>query len=205
MEVKKAIEELRKEEKRKFAQSVDLIVNLKGIDLKRENVNLIITFPHKFKDKKICAFFEQKSSLIPTITKPEFQRYKDKKELKELVKDYDFFIAAAPLMPAVATTFGKVLGPAGKMPSPQFGILAKESDELVKQLLERITKSLKIRLKEASIKISIGNEAMKDEELLENFTMAYNEIVNALPKKRDNIKNIMLKLTMTKPIKLEVK
>ncbi len=205
MELKKAIEELRKQEKRKFAQSIDLIVNLKGIDLKRENVNILITLPHKFKDKKICAFLDKKSPIIPTITKPEFPKYKDKKEIKNLVKNYDFFIASAPLMPAVATTFGRILGPAGKMPSPQLGILAKESDELIKQILEKITKSIKIRLKEASIKISIGNETMKDEELLENFTTAYSEIVNSLPKKKDNIKNTMLKLTMSKPIKLEIK
>ena len=108
-------------------------------------------------------------------------------------------------MPAVATTFGRVLGPAGKMPSLQFGILAKESDELINQLLEKITKSIKIRLKEASIKISIGNELMRDEELLENFTAAYNEIVNTLPKKKDNVRSTMLKLTMSKPIKLEIK
>ena len=203
MKIEQALEELRKLEKRKFNQSVDVIVNLKGIDLKRENISTIIALPHKIKDKKICGFFDKKSELVDSITKPEFQKYKDKKELKKLIKEYDFFIASAPLMPTVATTFGKVLGPAGKMPSPQLGILTHETNEAIKQVSDRITKSVKIRVKEASIKTTIGNETMKDSEIIENFRAFYNGIINALPNKKDSIKNVMLKFTMTKPLKLE--
>ncbi len=205
MELKQALEELRKTEKRNFNQSIDLIVNLKGLDLKRESTNFIINIPHKIKDKKICGFFENKSKLINTITKPEFAKYKDKKALKKLVKEYDFFIAIAGVMPAVATTFGKVLGPAGKMPSPQLGILTDESENSIKQIIEKISKSIKIRVKEASIKLCIGNEAMKDNEIIDNVNAVYNAIVNALPKKIENIRNAMLKFTMSKPMKLEIK
>src|ERR1700690_777797 len=115
MDLKQALEELRKLEPKKFSQTVDLIVNLKGIDVKRDNVSTIVILPHKIKDKNICGFLTKKNDLIRTITQPEFQRYKDKKELKNLVKEFDFFIGAASLMPAVATAFGKALGPAGKM------------------------------------------------------------------------------------------
>ena len=204
MDFKVALQELRKEKKRNFSQSVDLIINLKGLDLKRENISAIIIIPHKLKDKKVCGFLDKKSSLIPTITKPEFQKYKDKKELKNLVKEYDFFIAIPQLMPSIATTFGKILGPSGKMPTPQLGILTQETEEAIKQTLDKIFKSIKIRIKDASIKTSIGNEAMKDEELIDNLTAVYNSIINVLPKKKDNIKNVMLKFTMTKPIKLGI-
>jgi len=202
MDVKTALVELRKNEKRKFSQSIDAIINLKGIDLRRDNINIVLTIPHKLKDKKVCGFLNNKSSLISTITKPDFQKYKDKNALRKLVKKYDFFIAAAPLMPSVATAFGKVLGPAGKMPSPQLGILAIESEEAIEKELEKISKSIKIRVKEPSIKLSIADEKMKDEDIIENFTILYNAVVNALPKKKDNVKNVMLKFTMTKPIKL---
>ena len=202
MDVKTALVELRKNEKRKFSQSIDAIINLKGIDLRRDNINIVLTIPHKLKDKKVCGFLNNKSSLISTITKPDFQKYKDKNALRKLVKKYDFFIAAAPLMPSVATAFGKVLGPAGKMPSPQLGILAIESDDAIEKELEKISKSIKIRVKEPSIKLSIADEKMKDEDIIENFTILYNAVVNALPKKKDNVKNVMLKFTMTKPIKL---
>ena len=204
MNLKEALEQLRKEEKRKFSQTVDLIVNLKGLNLKKENINIFATIPFKTKDKKICAFLENKSKLLDTVTKLEFQKYKDKKSLKNLVKKYDFFIASAHLMPVVATIFGKVLGPAGKMPSPQLGIITQETDEIIKQSIEKISKSLKIRVKEASIKSNIGNESMKDEEIIANISALYNSLINTLPKKKDNLKNVMLKFTMTKPIKLEM-
>ena len=42
MNIKEALAELRKAKKRNFSQSVDFIVNLKGLDMRRENVNVEI-------------------------------------------------------------------------------------------------------------------------------------------------------------------
>ena len=114
MKLTEALEELRKGKERKFEQSIDLIINLKGLDLKKAQVNFITTLPNKIKDKKVCGFLKHKSELVKTITELEFKKYSEKTALKNLVKDYDYFIAAGPLMPKVATTFGKVLGPVGK-------------------------------------------------------------------------------------------
>ena len=205
MELKQALAELRKLEKRKFDQVIDLIVNLRGVDLKKDNISAIITIPNKVKDKSVCGFLTKKSELVKTITQPEFIGYKDKKMLKNLVKNYDFFIAAAPLMPSVATTFGKVLGPAGKMPSPQLGILMVENDAKIQAEIDKISKSIKVRAKEASIKVSVGKESMKDEEISANIEAVYNGIVNALPTKKENVKNVIIKLTMSKPLKIEIK
>ncbi len=205
MELKQALEELRKNEKRKFEQSIDLVVSLKGIDPKKDNITTIVSIPNKIKDKKICGFLTKKSELIRTITNLDFPKYKDKKALKNLVKEFDFFIAAAPLMPAVATTFGKVLGPAGKMPSPQMGILPSEDENAIRALLERIEKSMKLKVKEAAVKVSIGKESMTDEQIMANVTAVYNGLVNALPIKKDNVKKVMIKLTMSKPVKVEMK
>jgi len=205
MNIKEALTELRKEKKRKFNQSVDLIVNLKGVDIKRDNIATVVTLPFKIKDKKICAFLTRKSEVIKTILEPDFQRYKDPQLLKKLVSEYDFFIASMKLMPKVATTFGKVLGPAGKMPSPQLGILTDDSDEEIKRLLNKISTSIKIRAKEPSIKVSIGKEAMKDEEIVANAESVYKGVISVLPVKNENIRNVALKLTMTKPLKVEMK
>jgi len=205
MELKQALAELRKLEKRKFDQSIDLIVNLNGVDLKKDNISAIINIPHKIKEKKICGFLTKKSDQVKTITQLDFIKYRDKKELKNLVKNFDFFIAAAPLMPSVATAFGKALGPAGKMPSPQLGILPVENEERIKTELDKISKSIKIRAKEASIKVSIGKENMSDNEILSNIEAVYAGIVNALPTKKENVKSAIIKLSMSKPIKVEIK
>ncbi len=205
MELKEALVELRKEKERKFNQTVDLIVNLKGIDFRKSNISVIVNVPHKVKEKRICAFLNAKSDLVQTVTKLEFAKFSDKKLLKNLVKDYDYFIAHAPLMPAVATSFGKVLGPAGKMPSPQLGVMMQDTPEEVKKVLAQIGKSAKIRIKEGNVKIAVGKTEMKDENIIENIKSIYEGLVDALPTKRDNVKNVLVKFTMTKPIEVQIK
>ncbi len=204
LELKQAIEELRKQKERKFDQTMDLIVNLRGIDLKKTNISFVVGVPHRVKDKKVCGFLNSKSDLLKTITKPEFASYKEQKDLRGLVKGFDFFIASASLMPAVATTFGKALGPSGKMPSPQLGIIAQETPAEIKNALEKIAKSVKIRLKESSIKVAVGKLSMKDEDIIQNINSVYKGIVNALPTKKENVKNVLLKLSMSKPVGVSI-
>lgn len=204
VKLKDALTKIREGKERKFEQSVDLIINLKLIDVKREGINVVLNIPHKIRDKKVCGFLSDKSTLVDTVKEPEFIKYKDKKLLKELVKKYDYFIANAKLMPKVATTFGKVLGPVGKMPSPQLGILPQENEAAIKGVLEKIDKSLKVRMKEASIKVVVGRASMKDEEIIENINSIYQGIESALPKKKENIKNVMVKMSMGSPVRVEM-
>jgi len=199
----KALEELRKDKKRNFNQSVDLIMNLKDFDIKKDSVNLFVALPHKIKDVKVCAFLNKKSPLVETITKDDFIKYKDKKKAKVLAKQYDFFIASASVMPQVAAVFGRYLGPTGKMPSPQMGIITEESENKIKEVLSKYEKLVRVKSKEPSLKICIGKESMKDEEISENSIQTYNTILNALPRKKENIKSVLIKFTMSKALKIE--
>lgn len=204
-EIKKALEELRKNEERKFDQTVDLIINLQKFDQKKNQMNVFISVPHRIKDRKICAFFETRNKSLETITPGDFKNYSDKKALRKLVKGFDFFIAQASVMPKVAGVFGKVLGPAGKMPSPQLGILTDINDKTIEEVKKKVNNSIKIRTKEASIKLAIGKQSMKDEEITENVLAVYNTIIKELPKGKENVRNIELKFTMTKPKKIRIK
>ena len=204
-ELEKALIELRKDKKRKFDQTVDLIINLQKFDVKKHSINLFLTVPHKIKEKKIAAFLESKNNNVETITEADFKKYKDKKELKKLVKKYDFFMAQGSLMPKVATTFGRVLGPAGKMPSPQLGLIMNINDKEINDIKTKVNNTLKIKIKEASIKLPIGKQSMKDEELIENILAVYNSVLKDLPKQKENMKNIEVKFTMTKPQKIKIK
>lgn len=204
-QIKQALVELRKGKERKFDQSVDLIINLQKFDIKKEQVNLFISVPHKIKEKKICGFLEINSNVVDTVTRSEFKKYSTKKEIKKLANEYDFFIAQASLMPIVATTFGRALGPTGKMPSPQMGIMLNADDKTINELKVRINNSVKIKTKEASIKTTIGKQSMKDEEIIENAVTVYNAVLKALSKGKENIKNIEIKFTMTKPQKIKIK
>ena len=51
-ELLKALDELRKNEERKFNQTADLIINLQKFDVKKQNLNLFLEVPYKIKDKK---------------------------------------------------------------------------------------------------------------------------------------------------------
>jgi len=203
-EIVKAIIELRKDKERKFDQTVDFIINLKKFDLKKDAINLIVNLPFKIKDKKVCAFLEVKNKDIDTITPEQFKTYSEKTALKKLVKKYDFFIAQANLMPKVATTFGRFLGPAGKMPSPQLGIIMKVDKGEIDKVMAKINNSTKVRTKESSIKLAVGKQSMRDEEIAENAINVYDTILKVLPRDKENIKNIELKFTMTKPQKIVI-
>lgn len=204
-QLEQALVELRKNKERKFDQSVDLMINLQKFDVKKNQLNMFISVPHKIKDKKICGFFEVKHESVDTITRSDFKKYSAKQEVKKLARQYDFFIAQASLMPVVATTFGRSLGPTGKMPSPQLGIIMDADERTVKELINKINTSVKVKIKEASIKVAIGKQSMKDEDLIENILTVYNAVLKVMTKGKENIKNIELKFTMTKPQKIKIK
>jgi len=117
-------------------------------------------------------------------------------------RKYDGFIAVAPMMAKVATKFGRVFGPMGRMPSPQAGIIPVESDDAIKEMIGKIGKSIRVRNKEMAIKLGIGKESMSDDELVENVEAVLKGLEKLLPRGRDNIKEVLVKFTMSKPIKL---
>ena len=204
MNFRKTLEELRRiNKKRRFDQSVDLIINLKDFDPKRESLEIFIILPHGPK-KKIAGFLEHPSPHVYSITKNEIERL-SVADLRKLAKQYDFFVANAKLMPLIAQKFGKVLGSLGKMPDPKLGaVLLQESDKAIAEVAEKLSRAVKIKAKEPSLKLMIGKESMPDEEIIENANAVMRALIPALPKKEANLKSILLKFTMSKPVKVEI-
>lgn len=201
-----AVEEVKKQRKRTFNQSVDLIINLKNFDVRKETLNIFVPLPFPPSEKKICAFLEKPSKIFDfCISKPEFDNYQSKKEIKELARKYDFFVSIPQLMQLIAAKFGRILGPQGKMPSPQLGMLLSQDEKSMQELADKIRNTARIKAKEPSIKIMIGKEDTETEKIAQNAEVIYNAVVNALPKKKENIKSVMLKLTMSKPLKINIK
>ena len=59
-DLQNALKKLRENSKeRKFNQTVDLIINLQKIDVKKNPINLFINVPHKIKEKKIAGCLAQ--------------------------------------------------------------------------------------------------------------------------------------------------
>ena len=191
--------------KRNFAQSFDLVINLQEIDLKKPEQKVDSFLPlHYSKGKipKICALVDQelgtesKKVFDKTILKEEFPEYNDKKTLKKLGIEYDFFVAQANLMAQIAATFGKVLGPKGKMPNPKAGCIITPDSNL-EQLKNRLQNLVHLQLKnDATIRVVVGNEKIPDEEIADNIFTIYNSLIHSLPQEKNNIKSILLKFTM---------
>lgn len=201
MKIKEALVELRKEKKRKFVQTLDLIVNLKNFDVRKEALNTFVSVPNG-EGKKLAGFLMKRSKLINSITEADFVKYRDLKDIKKLAKKYDAFIAVAPMMAKVATKFGRVLGPVGKMPSPQAGIIPKEDDEMIKMMIGKMNKSIRVRNKEMAIKLGIGKESMGDDLLVENVEAVIQGLEKLLPRGKDNVREVLVKWTMSKPVSL---
>ncbi len=200
--IEDALKKLRTFEKRKFNQTVDVIINLQKFDNRKESLNSFVSVPNVY-ERGIVAFLTTKVKGVDVILKDSFENYKNLRDAKRLAKKYDLFISAAPLMGQVATKFGRALGPSGKMPSPQLGIIVKEDEETIKKLIEKMKKSIKVRTKEKVIKIGIGKEDMHDDKLKENIEAAIKGVIELLPQKNDNVKNVLIKFTMTPAIKIK--
>ncbi|MFH1971982.1 MAG: 50S ribosomal protein L1 [archaeon] len=204
----KAIKSIKEQsKKRNFSQSYDLIINLRNLNLKKpeEKVDLFVTLPHtRGKKTKICGLFgpelynEGKENCDKLIQKEEFANLK-KRDVKNLEKEYDFFLGQANIMPDIAKTFGRTLGAKGKMPNPKAGCIIPPKAQL-KPIITKLQKVVRITTKnELVIKCQIGTETMKDEEVVENILAIYNSVINFVPLHDQNIRNVFLKLTMGKP------
>jgi len=195
---------------RNFKQSVDLIINLKDLNLKKpeDNVDIFITLPHSFDKKlKICAFADKNLKEIAkifdkVISEDEFIVYKDKKKSKQLAKQYDYFVAQANLMAKVATIFGKALGPKDKMPNPKAGCVFPQNADL-SVVKDKLLKIVRLKTKnELIVKACVGKEDMQEDDLAENILHVYTSLIRVLSKEIYNIKGAYLKYTMGFPIKI---
>ena len=197
--------------KRKFNQSFDIIINLQGLDLKKpeHNVDTFITLPHSRGRKiKICALvgaeLEEQAKQVcdSAILSDSFERNKEKKDIRKIANSFDFFIAQANIMPKVATVYGRVFGPRGKMPNPKSGSIVPPNANL-KPLYEKLQKTVRAVTKTAPlIQCPVGTEEMEIGNIAENALAVYNAVLHLLPNEKHNIKNVHIKLTMGKPVKI---
>ena len=208
-EISKILKNLKEnEKKRNFTQSVDLAINLKGIDLKKVDNRFkedIVLPKGRNNPAKICVIGSELASKTKDIaslalSEAEMDKYKNNKNaIKKLVKDTDFFIAEPQLMANIGKNFGKFLSPAGKMPRP----MPPQADPtgMIQKLKNTVV--VKVSDKTPVIHCQIGNEKMKEEDLEENAKTVINIIKSKLPAHQQNIKSIYIKFTMSKAQKLE--
>jgi large subunit ribosomal protein L1 len=204
-EILKALEEVRKTPKKKFTQSVDLIMNLQNIDFKipANKVDVKVTLPGKRgKDLKVGVFGDsdflgKAKNADLKITDKELK--KSPKEMRKIAESMDFFIAQATLMVEIGKSWGKYLSTRGKMPQP----MPPAADPT--PMIMRFKNTVVIKSKgntPQTLSCSIGSEILKDEDLLKNFKAVYNAVLEKLPQKENNIKSLLIKMTMGPSVKI---
>jgi len=195
-----------KSQKRNFTQSIELVLNLKDLDMKSSEGKLqeIIELPHfPEKQNKICviasgelALKARKANADLVIERADLEGSAGKKrDLRKIADEYDFFIAEAPLMPLVGKILGPVLGPRGKMPVP----VPPTAD--IASLMEKHRKTVVIRLRNQPIlQCRVGTESMKEADIAENVQTVLRVLEAKLKRGAKNIKNAYIKTSMGKPI-----
>lgn len=195
-------------EERNFNQSFELILTLKDLDVKKgeASINEVVFLPHRFtKLPKVCVFASgdlalraQKANVDRVVSSDELDRFaSDKRSAKKLAKDFDFFLAETALMAKIGKVLGPQLGPRGKMPMPV------PPNAPIEAMIERFRGATRVRARhQLSLSCKIGDEAMKDEQVAENALAVLNAVEKKLPMGTRNLKDIIIKLTMSPPVKL---
>jgi len=190
---------------RKFTQAIELIVNFKDIDVKKGfALNEVIQLPKTSSPATVCvmatgdmgtkAKAANADSVIGTEELDKFAA--NKRESRKFINKYDFFLADTQVMPVVGKTLGQLLGPRGKMPTP----VPFNAD--IVAFLARFRTSIKVRTRASlSVSCKIGDVTMDDSDLAINAHTVLAAIEKKLPNGEKNIRKIMIKTTMGKPVK----
>lgn len=192
-----------------FTHSVELIVKLREIDLKKpENrLNESVELPNSLgKETKICviaggdlATRARAGQADLVMGREDLDKLgKDKKATRKLASEYDYFIAEAPMMPLVGKTIGPILGPKGKMPTPV------PPTAPIDQIVQSHRKLIRIRVRDQPVvQCRIGTEKMPDDKIAENAQAVFNRIEAKLERGAKNISQVLVKTTMGEPVKVQ--
>ncbi len=191
--------------KRKFKQSLELIMIFKDIDVKKGfAINETVQLPKTSSPASVCIMASGDMGLKAKTAKADKvidgdelnQLSANKRQSRKLINSYDFFLADTKLMPVVGKTLGQLLGPRGKMPTPV------PFNASIDSFLDRFRSSIRVKVKNSlSTSCKIGDETMADSDLVANASAVINAVEKKLPSGDKNVKRILIKTTMGKIVK----
>ena len=190
---------------RKFKQSVEMIIVFKDIDVKKGfALNEVVQLPKTSSPATVCIMAtgdmgqKAKDAKADAVVGAEqLDKFAaDKRASRKFINKYDFFLADTQIMPAVGKVLGQLLGPRGKMPTPV------PFNASVESFLQRFRSSIKVRARATlAMSCKIGDESMENSDLAINAHAVLSAVEKKLPNGEKNLKRIIIKTTMGKPIK----
>ncbi len=194
---------------KKFNQTVDLIMDIKEIDMKAPEgkITEVVELPHATaKPNKICfvasgelALKARRAKADNVIERADLDGLAGKKkELRKIANDFDVFVSEASLMPTVGRTLGPVLGPRGKMPVP----VPPTAD--VDALINKHRKTIVVRMRnQPIIQTTVGTANQSDEDLVDNIQAVLRVLEGKLKRGLKNIDIVFIKTSMGTPVKIK--
>jgi len=190
---------------RKFKQSIEMIIVFKDIDVKKGfALNEVVQLPKTSSPATVCIMAtgdmgqkakEAKADAV--VGSDELDKFAaNKRASRKFINKYDFFLADTQIMPAVGKVLGQLLGPRGKMPTPV------PFNASIESFLQRFRSSIKVRARSTlAMSCKIGDESMENTDLSINAHAVLSAVEKKLPNGEKNLKRIIIKTTMGKPIK----
>jgi large subunit ribosomal protein L1 len=196
--VKKALEVAKP---RTFKETVEVALNLREVDLSvpKNRIDEEVLLPKgRGKQVKICVFASGELAIkvrpvADLVIQPqEIEEYAgNKRKAHILARDFDFFVAEAPLMPVIGKRLGIVLGPRGKMPRP----VPPTADPT--NMIRNMRNTVRVRSKDRrTFHAAIGTRDMQPEDLADNLDALVRRVMGRLERGRDNIQSVYVKTTM---------
>jgi len=201
MNFEESIEEAVENSKdRGFTESIDLIVNFRGVDLSDPNnrFNEDIKLPYQAdEDIKVAVIGDSITTNADNADRKisenelEDEYFENPDNAKDLADEFTFLIAEATLMPKIGSQLGQVLGPRDMMPDPM------QPGEDPTDTIEGLRNTVSLRLKEQPLmQAKVGNEEQDLENVSRNCQTIYEFIEGQMPKGQNNIKSVLVKTTM---------
>ncbi len=193
-------------EDRNFTESIDLIVNFKDLDLSDPDnrINEDLKLPYQADEEvKIAVIGDTLASQVDNadreVSEDELEEmYEDPSLAKDLAEEFSFLLAEAPLMPKIGQHLGQVFGPRNMMPDPV------PPGEDPTEDIESLRNTVTLRLKEAPLlQLKVGNEEQDVDNVSRNASAVYEFVERELPNGQNNIKSVLVKTTMGKPVEVD--
>jgi len=194
-----AVEKIKSFKTVKFDQTVECVVHL-GIDTKIADqlIRGSISLPHGIgKKKKVIAFCDDSEAEAAKKAGAIEAGCDDLiKKITDGWMDFDVAIASPKVMGKVGK-LGRVLGPAGKMPSPKNGTVTADIPTAVAEFTAG-----KVEFKNdpnGNVHVVVGKQSFESKQLVENIEAFLNYIKKVKPasSKGTYIKKICISATMS--------
>jgi len=195
---------------RKFPESIEAVLTFKEVDPKKTdlNINETVYLPHPGSHRATVCFIGSGDLLLRaknagvdgTLEPSQLESFAGNKvQAKKLARQFDFFLADTALMPRIGRILGQSLGPKGKIPTPV------PPNAPIEAMINRTRTAVRVRSRAAlAVAAKVGDRKLPDSDVAENILAMVQAVQRKLPNGDRNIRSIIVKTSMGKPVRSRV-